>query len=167
MLRQRPCCLCCQQIRRSREVLVLVVLEYGFAKPLHVIDTRPQDWEPARFDISAFVGAVNAMKADHPILNREGPQRRLDIAGDEVVALQRLPEDTNDGCIVSLFNISSERAATLNVDDILSKLGEGFSHFEDITPEAAQKGLSAGGKLYLEPLQSRVFCGRPQALRTP
>ncbi len=46
--------------------------EYGFEKPMHVVETTPADWEEPRYDISGKIAAINAAKLDAPALNVEG-----------------------------------------------------------------------------------------------
>ena len=56
----------------SGGVQMTIGYEFGFARPLDVVKTRPEDWEAPRFDLSAFVARVNALKARHPLLATEG-----------------------------------------------------------------------------------------------
>ena len=55
-------------------VMIPIGYEYGFRKRLHVVKTRPDDWEKPAFDLTSYIGEVNRMKASLPVLNEEGPQ---------------------------------------------------------------------------------------------
>ena len=61
----------------STGVMIPIGYEFGFRKRLHVVETRPSDWEKPAFDISAWIAEVNRMKTSLPVLNEEGPQRAL------------------------------------------------------------------------------------------
>jgi starch synthase (maltosyl-transferring) len=61
--------------------------EYGFTKRLHVVSTRPSDWEPARIDLTEFVGRVNALKRDYQIFAEECPMQRIEVENREVLML--------------------------------------------------------------------------------
>jgi starch synthase (maltosyl-transferring) len=45
--------------------------EYGFRKKLHVVATRPSDWEPPSIDLTGFIAHVNRIKADCPVFREE------------------------------------------------------------------------------------------------
>ncbi len=62
----------------SAGVLMPIGYEWGYAKPLHVVDTTPESREHhTGIDISGFVAAVNRLRADLPAANVEGAQWRL------------------------------------------------------------------------------------------
>ena len=60
--------------------MIPIGYEYGFRKELHVVKTRPKDWEKPLFDLTRYIGEVNRMKASVPVLNEEGPQRAVSSA---------------------------------------------------------------------------------------
>lgn len=57
----------------SSGVMMPMGYEYGFSKPLHVVHTRPGDWENTEVDLTEFITQVNTVKADYPIFQEEGP----------------------------------------------------------------------------------------------
>jgi starch synthase (maltosyl-transferring) len=61
--------------------------EFGFTKPLHVVETRPSDWEQPRFDLTEYVGRVNALKREYQIFHEECPMQRIEIDNREVLML--------------------------------------------------------------------------------
>ncbi len=65
----------------SSGLMMPIGYEFGFKHPLHVVKTRPEDWEEPNFDISGFIREVNMMKAEHPVLEEEGPQNPGDGGG--------------------------------------------------------------------------------------
>jgi len=77
----------------STGVMMPMGYEYGFRRKLDVVATRPADWEGPQFDLTAFITEVNALKARVPVLNEEGPQRRVGASDGGVVALLREGED--------------------------------------------------------------------------
>src|SRR5581483_158689 len=46
----------------SAGVMMPIVFEFGFSKPLHVIHTTPADWENTTIDLCGYVSKVNAIK---------------------------------------------------------------------------------------------------------
>jgi starch synthase (maltosyl-transferring) len=87
----------------SSGLMMPIGYEYGFRRKPHVVESRPEDWEPVHFDLTDFISQVNRMKASTPVLNEEGPQRRITPAGDPVVALLREGE-TVPGRVLTLIN---------------------------------------------------------------
>ncbi|RMH31255.1 MAG: alpha-amylase [Nitrospirae bacterium] len=60
----------------SAGLMIPIGYEYGFRRRLHVVHTRPSDWESASFDLTAFITSVNRLKLSMPLLQDEG---RLDL----------------------------------------------------------------------------------------
>ncbi|MGH7039821.1 MAG: maltotransferase domain-containing protein, partial [Stellaceae bacterium] len=73
----------------STGVMMPIGFEFGWSQRFDVVAPPPQQPEPRRFDLSAFIADVNAMKARVPALNEEGPQRRLSAPDDPLVVLMR------------------------------------------------------------------------------
>jgi starch synthase (maltosyl-transferring) len=55
----------------SAGVMMPMGYEFGFRKPLHVVETRPKDWETTEIDLSEFITQVNGLKAAHPVFREE------------------------------------------------------------------------------------------------
>jgi starch synthase (maltosyl-transferring) len=55
----------------SAGVMMPMGYEYGFAKPLHVVNTRPSDWEETPNDLTDFIRSVNKIKANHEVFQEE------------------------------------------------------------------------------------------------
>src|SRR5260221_8780363 len=51
----------------SAGVMIPMGFEYGFRKPLHVVNTTPADWSPNGIDLRDYVGKVNAIKKRFPV----------------------------------------------------------------------------------------------------
>jgi len=57
----------------SAGVMMPVGFEFGFRRPLHVVNTSPRDWAETGEDLRPFISRVNALKRDRPIFREEGP----------------------------------------------------------------------------------------------
>jgi starch synthase (maltosyl-transferring) len=57
----------------SSGVMMPVGFEFGFRKPLHVVKTRPSDWETTDVDLRPFIAAVNRVKRYNPVFQEECP----------------------------------------------------------------------------------------------
>ncbi|MGO9754974.1 MAG: alpha-amylase family glycosyl hydrolase [Solirubrobacteraceae bacterium] len=55
----------------SAGCLMPIGFEFGFRRSLHVVSTRPEDWETTSVDLCAFITAVNRLKVDQPVFGEE------------------------------------------------------------------------------------------------
>ncbi len=150
----------------STGVMITTGYEYGFRKRLDVVSTRPSDWEEAAVDISDFIAATNQMKAALPVLNQEGPQRRLTAPHSAVLALMRETVDRSNGCALLVANPDRSRANAIDPGRLLSETGGMFRAFEDATPLASPLRFDRDTPIVLEPLELRIFRGEREASRS-
>jgi starch synthase (maltosyl-transferring) len=90
----------------STGVLMPVGFEFGFGKPLHVVETVPADWEPTTWDLTGEIAAINRTKASLRPLNEEGPQEEAAL---EVPAVLGLRKRTRDGRAEVLLLLNRDR----------------------------------------------------------
>jgi starch synthase (maltosyl-transferring) len=153
----------------SGGVMMPIGYEFGFERRLDVVHSRAADWEPARFDLTAFIAAANAMKAAIPALNDAGPQRRLTDPTDPAVVLLRESED-GEGYAIGLINPDAAVAAVVDTAAIRRAV-EARAEPRDLTPLLEPVDLAAAASLTLRPLEMRVFgpvqgqsAAKPQSL---
>jgi starch synthase (maltosyl-transferring) len=105
----------------STGVMMPLGFEYGWARRLDVVGTRNGEPEPNRFDLSAFIADVNAMKRSIPALNEEGPQRLLTGQDDPLLALERRTQNGR-GRAVILVNTQEHEPRTVALETFSSNL---------------------------------------------
>jgi starch synthase (maltosyl-transferring) len=134
----------------SSGVMMPVGYEYGFGRAFDVVMTRPTDWQTPRFDISAFIRDVNAMKAAIPALNEEGAERSL--AGGAIGLLRIAAEGSSTA--VALLNPDAAGEVVVDAGDVLGEI----AHAVDVTPQTPDAhAVEPGSRIVLAPLQMRVF----------
>ena len=136
----------------SSGVMIPIGFEFGFRKKLHVVETRPDDWEEQLFDLSTFIGEVNRMKAATPVLNEEGPQKRIFMSDERVVCLLRRRMRGNDWS-VSFLNSDHDKAVTARIQDLDPDVKSG----RELTPGKPKGKFEAGQEISLRPGEVRVF----------
>ena len=118
-------------------VMLPIGYERGFTRPLHVVDTTPADWEAGLaascFDISGYIGRVNAMKAATPVLNEEGPQERVTDPNEPLVGLLRRSQQ-GAARSLALINPDPEAAQTYGPVDLAALLDAEPADIREITP---------------------------------
>jgi len=77
----------------SAGVMMPVGYEYGFTRPLDVVSGSTADWQAPNFDISEFIGKVNAFKQRFRCLNEDGPMKHFDYGNKAVLVLRKTSLD--------------------------------------------------------------------------
>ncbi len=125
--------------------------EYGFRRRPHVVQSRPEDWEEPTFDLTEFIARVNRLKARTPLLNEEGPQRRLTAAEDPVLALLREGNQA-PGRLLTLINPDAHAGHRYWAGEAARHLGCRPEAMRELMP-----GRAAPDWIDLPPLCIRLF----------
>ncbi|ADJ27749.1 alpha-amylase family glycosyl hydrolase [Nitrosococcus watsonii] len=140
----------------SAGVMLPIGYEYGFRRKLHVVETRPKDWEEPEFDLTSFISAVNAMKANTPVLNEEGPQRRFTSPDHPLVGLLRQSEYSAEK-VAGLINTDTEHSHDFDLDDLGEAMGVEVEAIQEITPFYPTDSLARHQPIQVAPYSMRIF----------
>jgi starch synthase (maltosyl-transferring) len=77
----------------SAGIMIPIGFEYGFRRRLHVVNTRPIDWETPAWDDTEFIRQVNALKAGSAIWNEDAPWAIHPTGSPHVVAMTKSAAD--------------------------------------------------------------------------
>lgn len=129
--------------------------EFGFKKHLHVVKTRPEDWETPAYDLSSYLKGVNRMKKACPVLLEEGPIRRLNPVGEPVVCLLK-SRVQGRGRVLAVINATrqDQMAAVPNLAELLKQPPRAW---QDLTPDLVPLSLPALQQFPLPPARMRLF----------
>ena len=98
----------------SAGVMMTLGYEYGFRRQVNVVQTMPTDWERRSFDLTRFVGRVNALKLRVPVLQGEGELTApWGLDGDVL----RLDRSSGGERMMILLNRNAERASEVQLQD--------------------------------------------------
>ncbi len=139
----------------STGLMIPVGFEFGFQKHLHVVKTRPEDWETPTYDLVDFITRVNRMKLSCPVLVEEGPIDRLSPKGKPVVLLLK-SRDKEKGRVLAVIN-SSSKARQANLAKLTDYLGEPRTAWQDITPEGKPVKPQELQSLTLPPFAMKIL----------
>lgn len=139
----------------STGLMIPVGFEFGFRKRLHVVRTRPEDWETPSYDLTGFITRVNRLKLGCPVLVEEGPIARLSPRGRPVVVLLK-SRDQGKGRVLAVINTSG-KARQAKLPKMLEYLGEPASAWKDLTPEASPLPPDQMSSFVLAPWEMRLF----------
>jgi len=119
----------------STGVMMPIGFEYGFGRRLNVVETRPQDWEKAQWDIGDYVARVNRLKASRRVFNSEGPIDTVPIENPRIFAFVKWSPDRRERSLVVI-----NKDAKLQQSFRLQSLGQflaGAARVEDISPDGS------------------------------
>ncbi|HEV2559265.1 MAG TPA: maltotransferase domain-containing protein [Microvirga sp.] len=146
----------------SSGVLMPIGYEWGYRRPLHVVETTPGDREMTGVDISEFIAAVNRLRTELPAANREGAQWNLSGPDSPVTALLRFdsghPASAKTATLL-LVNRTSE-AQTVDPATLVARSGGVLDLFEDRTPGAPPLAFAPGSPVVIEPGIVRILSAR-------
>mgnify|MGYP002737316835 CR=1 FL=1 len=140
----------------STGVMIPIGYEFGFRKRLHVVETRPTDWEKPAFDISAWIAEVNRMKDSLPVLNEEGPQRALLLADQKVAVLLRRAM-RGGAWVVTLINLERSAPVTARIQWLDGDVLEGHEVTPGRAEDAAERPFRADHEVTLAPGEVRIY----------
>lgn len=143
----------------SSGVMMPMGFEYGFQRRLHVVKTRPEDWEPPSVDLTAFIAGVNRLKTQHPLFREEGLIQRLEHGNPAILVLWQA-STRGHGQALLVLNKDPWQRQHFHCED-LYRLVQAPPPLLDISPEWPMQYLPTPFDYELEPGQGRVFVTRP------
>ncbi len=142
----------------SSGVMMPMGFEYGFRRRLHVVETRRQDWEEPRWDLSEFITRVNRLKGSQRVFNEEGPIEELDTGNVKILALVKSAVDRTGRALVLLNKDRLNPQACM-----LARTGQfltGALQVEDLSPEGQLQPTPDFQAAYLKPSGVNVVYAR-------
>ncbi|MFF8798506.1 MULTISPECIES: maltotransferase domain-containing protein [unclassified Methylobacterium] len=154
----------------SAGVLMPIGYEWGYRRALHVVETDPASREhDTGIDISGYVKAINALKAEIPAANVEGAQMRLSAPDAPFTALFRTdtghPASAHSATLV-LFN-PGESPAPVDAGRLIERTGGQLAAFVDRTPEAEPIAFHPGASIDLRPGELRILVAERAKVAAP
>ncbi len=107
----------------SAGVMMPIGFEFGFRRKLHVVKTRPEDWEQTGVDLTSFITKVNKIKAGHAIFQEEAPTEILYHSNPNILLMWK---------------------ASVNAQECLLILNKDIHHKQHFYAERLQEYVQAG-----------------------
>ncbi|MEW6569654.1 MAG: alpha-amylase family glycosyl hydrolase [Nitrospirota bacterium] len=86
----------------SAGVMMPIGYEYGFRKKLHVVKTRPEDWERTGIDLTPFIKTVNGIKSDYGIFQEEASVEAFYSENPDILLMGRESVQTPEESLLIL-----------------------------------------------------------------
>jgi starch synthase (maltosyl-transferring) len=139
----------------SAGVMMPMGYEYAFRKPLHVVDTRPTDWEETTVDLADYIRQVNSIKARHPVFQEESLTEVLSHPNPSVLVLWKANTRTGSEALLILNKDPWNRQSFYTPD--LYEYVQSTPPLIDVSPEWPMDYLPKPFQYDLPPGMGRVF----------
>ncbi len=139
----------------SSHVMMPMGFEYGFRKRLHVVNTRPEDWEQPPIDLTDFIAQVHRIKAGSAIFSGEGPLEQIHHPNEAILILHKQAETTPDEALL-ILNKDTDNSQHLYLDDLYALI-KSPPPLRDLSPDWPMDYLPTPFTFDLDPGVARVL----------
>lgn len=139
----------------SGGVMMPIGYEFGFRRPLHVVETKPGDWEEPTCDLTGFIGAVNQAKARCPVFQEDSITQLLPHPNPAILLMWKAGRRQGDEALLVL-NKDPWNRQHFYADDIYHYV-QGRAPLRDWSPEWRLDYVPAPFEFELAPGMGRVL----------
>jgi starch synthase (maltosyl-transferring) len=142
----------------SAGVMMPIGFEYGFRKPLHVVNTTPADWERTEIDLSDFVARVNSIKKSHPVFHEESPTNLLPCDNPDILLMWKASVRHKDEALI-ILNRDLRQHQEFRTENF-RRFVQSAAPLRDVSPEYALEYLHEPFHYGLRPGQGIVLVAK-------
>lgn len=139
----------------SSHVMIPMGFEYGFRNRLHVVNTRPEDWEEPGVDLTDFITQVNRIKQTSAVFSGEGPITQIPHPDEAILILHKKAPKGHDQALLML-NKDPHSNHYLHVDDLYTII-DTKTPLYDLSPDWPMDYLPTPFEFDLGPGVARVL----------
>jgi starch synthase (maltosyl-transferring) len=117
----------------STGVMIPIGFEFGFRKRLHVVETRPEDWEKTEVDLRDFIHKVNTIKKRYQVFQEESINSFLPYQNSNILLLWKASPETFQEALLILNKDpwNHQHFHTANLNQFVQATGP----LVDVSPE--------------------------------
>jgi len=145
----------------SGGVMMPMGYEFAFRRPMHVVETRPDDWETTGIDLSDFIQHLNTVKATHPVFQEDGPTEVMGSSNPSVLVMRKTRSD-GQGEALLVINKDPWNRQHFYSDDLYHYV-QSQPPLVDVSPEWPMDYLPTPFEFELSPGMGRVMVTAPAA----
>ena len=135
--------------------MIPIGFEYGFRKALHVVNTRPTDWEQPSLDLTDFITRLNNLKVKYQVFHEECPTQLVELDNRSVLVLGKGSTKSREEALIVLNTNISERQAFYV--DKLRRLMQSQAPLTCVSPENPLNHISEPFHYELRPGEALAF----------
>ena len=143
----------------SAGTMMPIGFEFGFRKRMHVVETRPTDWEQTGVDLSPFIKAVNRIKTENPVFMEDAATEVLYSDNPNVLYLWKGSLQAGQEALIILNKDrhNPQHFRTQSLYNAIQSEGPLF----DVSPEFPLDYLATPYEYTLRPSQVIVLVTKP------
>jgi starch synthase (maltosyl-transferring) len=135
--------------------MIPIGFEYGFRKALHVVNTRPMDWEHPSLDLIDFITRLNNLKVKYQVFHEECPTQLVDLDNRNVLVVWKGSTKSREEALIVLNTNISERQVFYM--DKLRRLMQSQAPLTCVSPENPLDHIGEPFHYELRPGEALVF----------
>jgi len=139
----------------SGGVMMPIGFEFGFREKLHVVNTKPEDWEKTEIDLRTFISTVNRIKSCHSVFQEDGPTHVLHHANNRILLIWKASVATREEALV-ILNKDIHSQQHFYAENLRNYMQSG-STLIDVSPSDKLDFIPAPFHYSLQPGQGIVF----------
>ncbi len=139
----------------SAGVMMLMGYEFGFRKRVHVVDTRPDDWEKKHVDLTEFIAKVNSIKKEHAVFQEDAPTEILQTNNPKVLVLWKASTQTDEEALI-ILNKDTKNKQHFHTESLGDFVLAG-APLKDVSPEYPLEFIPEPFNYTLNPGQGLVY----------
>lgn len=139
----------------SAGVMIPMGYEFGFRKPLHVVETQPSDWETPELDLTSFIKDVNEIKSRYPVFQEESITEVLGHENPAILVMWKAATRAKGEALIVL-NKDPWNRQTFRTGD-LYQLIQSAPPLTDVSPEWPMEHLPSPFEYELHPGMGRIL----------
>lgn len=142
----------------SSGVMMPIGFEFGFQKPLHVVNSKPEDWEQTGVDLTEFIREVNQIKHNYAVFQEESITDVLYCSNPQVLLLWKSAVSDGSEALI-ILNKDIWNRQHCQIED-LHHYFQNSQEIIDISPQWPMDFLPAPFNYELLPGMARVIVAK-------
>ena len=136
-------------------VMIPVGFEFGFRNALHVVSTRPSDWEDAHVDLRGYIRSLNQTKSQFSVFNEDCPTNIIAVDNPAVLLMWKGSTTTAEEALI-LLNKDPWNRQYFHAGNLGDYVQAG-APLVDLSPENKMEFIPVPFSYELAPGEGRVF----------
>jgi len=135
--------------------MIPIGFEYGFRNSLHVVKSRPSDWETPNLDLCDFIRLLNHLKVEYQVFREECPTQVLELDNHNLLGLWKGSTQSREEALI-ILNTSVYDREVFYIDT-LRRLMQSQAPLKCVSPENPMQYVNEPFHYELRPGEALVF----------
>lgn len=139
----------------SSGVMMPIGYEFGFRRKLHVVETRPENWEHPNIDLRDFIRKVNDIKKHYKLFQDDGPLCLLPSSNPSILFFWKTSMKSSEEALI-ILNKDPWNTQHFHADDLKGFIQSGAA-LKDVSPEHPVADVATPFSYDLNPGQGLIL----------